>query len=270
MARFPQRPLAEVLPSAAGAGERACPHGACDGGGWIEDEATRTARPCACREQIVAQRRVRSLNQRIPRKFRNLGWERHPLPEIEATNPLVVRSVRSFCRRIDEHLDAGDGLWLWGRKGTGKTTLAYLVTQSAIEAGRSVAVYTGPALLNALRDTYRDDSPISTLALIERLSEVDLLHLEDLAVARPTEWVLEQLYTIVNNRYDEQRSIVFTSDAQGDGDDEDPNPMRLAEAVGQRTLSRLIEMCGDAKPMMGDDKRLHLGPIRDDVAAGAG
>lgn len=257
MARAPERPIAELRPGGSQPASRRCPYGVCDGSGWIENEEARTARPCECRELIVADRRVRSLNRRIPPKFRDLSWDRHPLNEIEQINPVVARQVKAYCRRIDDHLDAGRGLWLWGSKGTGKTTLAYYVTQQAMAANRSVAIYTGPGLLNAVRDTFRDDSPISTSELIDRVSRVDLLHLEDLAVARPTEWVLEQLYTIVNNRYDEQRAIVFTSDAQQDGD-KAPSPMRLAEAVGERTLSRLIEMCGDALGMLGEDKRLSV------------
>ena len=47
---------------------------------------------------------------------------------------------------------------------------------------------------------------------------MELLHIEDLRVVRPTEWVLEQLYLIVNARYEEQRSIVFTSDIDSDAD----------------------------------------------------
>lgn len=260
MARFPERQLSDVVPGHA---ERECAAGVCDGSGWIEDADTRTARPCPCRAQLLAKRRARTLSQRIPSKYEHVGWDRNPVPQIEAINPQVTRQVRAFCRRIDEHLDRGEGLWLWGNKGTGKTTLAYLVTKCAIEAGRSVAVYTAPALLNALRDTYREDSPVSTMQLIEQLSDVDLLHVEDLAVARPTEWVLEQLYTIVNNRYDERRSIVFTSDAQTADRDEDPSPMRLATAVGERTLSRLIEMCGYPKVMLGEDQRLLVGLHRD-------
>ena len=55
--------------------------------------------------------------------------------EPEAT----VRATRRFVDRIDEMVDAGRGLWFMGTNGNGKTTLAMLVTQAALKAGRSAA-----------------------------------------------------------------------------------------------------------------------------------
>ena len=49
---------------------------------------------------------------------------------------------------------------------------------------------------------------------MDSLVAVDLLHIEDLSVARPNEWVLEQLYTVINSRYQDERSIVFTADVR--------------------------------------------------------
>ena len=49
----------------------------------------------------------------------------------------VVGAVRRFVDRIDEHLDAGRGLWFMGPVGTGKTTLAMLVSKAALE-GRAL------------------------------------------------------------------------------------------------------------------------------------
>jgi DNA replication protein DnaC len=115
----------------------------------------------------------------------------------------------------------------------------------AMRRHRSVAVYTGPDLLTAIRSTY-DDSSYSKL--MESLVAVDLLHIEDLAVARPTEWVLEQLYTVINARYQDERAVVFTADVM--------QPSDLAAHIGERTGSRLVEMCGERIIVMhGDDQR---------------
>ena len=111
-----------------------------------------------------------------------------------------------------------------------------------------MAIYTGPQLLTAIRTTYDDSSPQSYTQLMDRLRRVDLLHVEDLAVARTTDWVLEQLYTVVNDRYQDERSILFTADVNQVHD--------LGQHVGERTYSRLMEMCGDPIPMFGDDRRV--------------
>jgi DNA replication protein DnaC len=227
----------------------ACPFGECDGSGFVIDEAADAAIPCRCRERRIASARARSLDHEIPRKFRDVALDRNPVRSILATMlPGQVAEYREFCTRIEDRLDRGKGIWFKGDRGTGKTTLAMLVSIHAIRARRSVGIYTAPKLLEAIRATYADDSPISLTALTDRLRAVDLLHVEDMAVPRTNEWVLEQLYTIVNDRYQDQRSVMFTADVEGIRD--------LGERIGERTMSRLIEICGDPIMMHGSDHRL--------------
>jgi DNA replication protein DnaC len=227
----------------------ACPFNECDGSGFVIDDATDTAVPCRCRERRIASARARNLAHEVPRKFRDVALERNPVQSILATLlPGQSSEYRDFCVKVEERLDQGKGIWFKGDRGTGKTTLAMLVSIHAIRARRSVGIYTAPKLLEAIRATYGDDSPISLSALTDRLRTVDLLHIEDMAVPRTNEWVLEQLYTVINDRYQDQRSVMFTADVEGIKD--------LGERIGERTMSRLIEICGDPIMMHGADYRL--------------
>jgi DNA replication protein DnaC len=228
-----------------------CPDGRCDGSGFLFDEAARRARPCSCRPGRIARRRAAALEGRIPRRFREVSFEREPLISIERANPHVVREVRQYVRTISDQLDDGRGLWFTGDVGTGKTTLAMLISKSALEADRTVAIYSLPRLLAQLRDTYQDDSPYSLNELIDRLSAVDLLHVDDVGAEQTSPWVLEQLYTIVNTRYEDGKAVLLTTNLVTiDGDD------ALREQIGDRTVSRINEICGDPKPMFGEDHRL--------------
>jgi DNA replication protein DnaC len=228
-----------------------CPDGRCDGSGFLYDEATRSARPCSCRPARIARKRAAALEGRIPRRYREVSFEREPLPSIERANPHVVREVRQYVRTIAEQLGAGRGLWFTGDVGTGKTTLAMLISKAAMEADRTVAIYSLPRLLAQLRDTYQEDARYSIGELIDRLSAVDLLHVDDVGAEQTSPWVLEQLYTIVNARYEDGRAILLTTNlVTHDGDD------ALRQQIGDRTVSRIYEICGDAKPMFGEDRRL--------------
>lgn len=241
---------------------RACPYDLCDGGGMVVDLEENTTYRCRCWPERVSRRRARRLSREIPAKFQNVGFDREPIPSIARTAPDAVRAVRRYCDRVDEMLDRGEGMWFLGSPGTGKSHLAYLISQQALAAGRSVAIYTGPRLLDEIRRTYGDDDSSSTLDLIDRLTTVELLHIEDLAVARPTEWVLEQLYNIINGRYENERSIVFTCDLTGDQGDESapPRPDALGRHITMRNFSRLVEMCGDPHVLMGTDNRREYRP----------
>ena len=61
--------------------------------------------------------------------------------------------------------------------------------------------------------------------------------------------MIEQLYALVNERYESQRSLVVTTNLdQGE----------LEEQIGARVVSRLVEMCGDPLPLFDDDRRLRV------------
>lgn len=223
-----------------------CRFGVCDGSGWIlgpED----VARPCECRARMVSQARLRGIDSVIPRKYRGVSFGRPPVTQID---DFVVRRVRSFCEDLEGNLDTGRGLWFFGSSGTGKTTLSMLISKTALEAGRSVAIYSLPKLLSRIRQTY--DAEIgeqSYTEFFERLATVDLLHLDDLGAEKQSEWVLEQLYALVNERYERQRSLIVTSNFEDD---------QLEEQLGPRIVSRLVEMCGDPVLLFDEDRRVQV------------
>jgi DNA replication protein DnaC len=216
----------------------------CDGSGFTYDLETNTAYDCRCRPQRVALAKARSLSAVIPRRYRDVSFERPPVTDIDVT---IVAATRRFSETIDDQLDAGRGLWFMGPVGTGKTTLAMLVSKSALRAGRSVAIYSLPRLLNEIRDNHRAER--SHVRLLDRLTSVDLLHIDDVGAERTTDWVLEELYSIVNARYEDQQSIVITTNIL--------DREALCAQITERTVSRLTEMC-DELPLLGDDHRMDL------------
>ena len=68
-----------------------------------------------------------------------------------------------------------------------------------------------PRLLAEIKRTFDRDASDTYLGFFRRLCTVDLLVLDDLGAEKQTEWVLEQLYSIVNERWQDQRSIVVTT-----------------------------------------------------------
>ncbi len=250
----------------------ACPLGLCDGSGFVVDEATNTASDCRCRAGRIARKRAASLEGRIPRRYRGASFDRPPV--LGMPEP-VVSAVRGYVRNLNARLEEGRGMWLAGDVGTGKTTLAMIVSSAALEAGHSVAIYSLPRLLNMIRDEVGAEG--SLLDLLDRLSSVGLLHIDDLGAQHTTPWRLEQLYSIVNARYQAGRPIVATTNlmpaelaeqmaqrtmttVSETGAGETLEERRVvsddaSEVVGKRIVSRLIEMCGDPVPLFGEDKR---------------
>jgi DNA replication protein DnaC len=230
----------------------ACPLGVCDGSGWIlgpED----VARPCECREQRLKRGRVRGVASAIPPRYRGVSFDRPPVSDMahSAETREAVKKVHSFIADLDANLKAGRGLWLFGDTGTGKTTLAMLVSKTATEMGHSVAIYSLPKLLARIRRTYDDEAGSDSYgAFFERLTSVDLLHIDDFGAEKRSDWVLEQLYSLVNERYEDERSIMLTTNLTVD---------KLEDQIGARTVSRLTETC-EQIPLFGTDRRLEKAP----------
>jgi DNA replication protein DnaC len=175
-----------------------------------------------------------------------VSFDRPPVTDL---SPAAVDTIRTYVGDLSENLRSGRGIWLMGDVGTGKTTLAMLVSRLALEAGHTVAIYSLPRLLSRIRRTYDAEAgEQSYLDFFERLTSVDLLHLDDLGAEKSSDWVLEQLYAIVNDRYETQRSIVVTTNLQ------EPE---LRQQIGERTVSRLAEICDQfVIPLYGADLRI--------------
>jgi DNA replication protein DnaC len=124
-----------------------------------------------------------------------------------------------------------------------------LVSKAALERKHTVAIYSLPKLLARIRQSY-DAGPDSDsyMELFRKLTTVDLLHIDDLGAEKRSDWVLEQLYALINERYENERAILVTTNL---------NEPELIEQIGRRTVSRLVEMCSDCMvPMHGEDHRL--------------
>lgn len=133
----------------------------------------------------------------------------------------------------------GENLILSGPVGTGKTGLLVGAMRAIWEDQGSVIAFVGvPAMLDQMRPG-NDDDPM------DRLRDALVLGLDDLGAEKPTDWVRERLYVLVNARYEAKRSTIVTTNC---------NLGELAATIGERTVSRLQEGATIVR-VAGEDRR---------------
>lgn len=133
-----------------------------------------------------------------------------------------------------------ENLVLTGPVGTGKTYAALAVVRPLVELGRTLAFWPVVRLLDALRPSHE------TLDVYPEAVSADLLVLDDLAAERATEWTAERLYSIVNDRWLDERPTIVTTNLA---------PPELVAAVGERLSSRLLGGATIAR-LSGHDRRM--------------
>lgn len=79
------------------------------------------------------------------------------------------------------------------------------------------------------------ESGLSERLIIKHYSKCTVLFLDDFGMVKPTDWALQTLYTIINNRYENLKKTVFTSNF---------SLSEVAKIYGDdRITSRIERMC---------------------------
>jgi len=194
---------------------------------------------CAVGQEERNQRSVRAdiearWDAAVPVRFRRYRLDGAP-------NVAAAKAVRGW-------LDLGGGgtqtvpnLFLHGPVGTGKTGLAVGAMRALIERGMVPKLWGVPTLLDRMRPGGDDDDPLA------RCVKVSVLVLDDLGVEKPSEWVRERLYVLLNGRYEAERPTIVTSNVDLVG---------LAAQIGERAVSRFAERVTVVKVFGTDLRRL--------------
>lgn len=136
-------------------------------------------------------------------------------------------------------------LYIHGPPGTGKTHAAVVALDGFMSTARKQGkFYVVSDLVRSLRiaiKSHKDDS------LINEVAWCPALVLDDIAVERPTGYVLEALHSIIDTRYrNMDKHLIITSNL---------SIGQLAERLDDRIASRISSMC-DTLEFAGRDRRL--------------
>lgn len=224
--------------------EAVCPQ--CLGTGW-EIVAGKGAQRCRCKTESRLDTLLASA--RIPRRYEDCELENY-----DCLNPSLTRAKRDAQKFITEYPLIDFGLLFIGPCGVGKTHLATAILKALIRKGIPCLFYDFRDLLKEIQNSYNPVSQTSELQVLAPIYEAEVLVLDELGASKPTSWVQETMTQIINNRYNEKKVTIFTSNFL---DKNSANEESLTERVGLRLRSRLYEMC-KVVMMEGDDFRKNI------------
>jgi DNA replication protein DnaC len=138
-------------------------------------------------------------------------------------------------------------LFITGEAGEGKTYLAGACCNLLLQKKIGVTFGNVISLLGRIKDTYKNDSGESEEQAIDKLTDVDLLILDDLGKEKVTQWTEQMLYYVINNRYENLKPMIITSNFS-------LTDLKKRYEVGPYIVSRLVEIC-DGLRMVGDNWR---------------
>lgn len=173
-----------------------------------------------------------------------------PLPDELA--PMADRIVAA----LKEGRAEGRGAYLCGTVGTGKTHIATEVGRRMVDARWGVLMTSSDEIITKAADTW--GGPGTEESVFARLSRCDLLIIDELGKEQGRDWSISRLFRVVNDRYENMRPVVVTTQYPRKRD----LIARLARSGEEETavaiVSRLTQICVSV-PTGGEDRRIRHG-----------
>ncbi len=212
--------------------------------------------PCICKcqkeERERQEQRMKEEEQLLyVRRLKAAGIQERHLQDWTFASAIDTPSVQMAKRYVEnwKKVKAENlGLLFWGDVGTGKSFLAACIANALLEKGVPVLMTNFSKILNQMGAMYSDER----YRYIASLNRFSLLIIDDLGIERNTEYALEQVYAVVDERYKAGFPLIITTNLTIS---QLRNPEDVAHA---RIYSRVLEMCTPVH-VPGLDRRTAIG-----------
>ncbi len=196
---------------------------------------------CKCEDERIKEeqrkakeaeelKRIKALQERGIADPQYLQWR---IENDDRKNKRISDAIVRYTEKWDEMKAKNMGILFYGTVGTGKTFFAACIANRLIEQGIPVLMTNIPALITAIAKDFEKDKA----AILNRISQIPLLILDDLGVERDTSFGYEKIQEIIDTRYRSGKPLIVTTNL---------SPKELKEPQDlryKRVYDRVLEMC---------------------------
>jgi DNA replication protein DnaC len=236
----------------------------CEGTGWkpVETDGVRRMVRCDCQEaEQIWQLLARA---RIPKRYEECAFENFDIRKDRVTGlkNASLERAKVWAERFVNDYPTDYGLLFIGPTGVGKTHLAVAILRELImQKSAECLFYDFRDLLKEIQDSYNPVSQSSEWRILQPVQDVEVLLLDELSGANPSDWVKETLSHLINSRYNQKKvTLITTTLPFGDSSETSgragkraevrapsgeavPSVDRSLSQLGVTLRSRLYEMC---------------------------
>ncbi len=210
---------------------------------WFDGKPKKVPVMCKCRaeeekmkkEQMQKEEEVRSIQRAkissmMDDTFRTACFANY---QIRNGNERHLKVAKKYCIEFSKMYERNQGLLFWGTVGTGKSYTAACIANYLLEANTSVVMTSFVRILQEMQGFDREREETFT----NKLNSVKLLIIDDLGAERSTDYALEKVYGIIDNRYRAKKPLILTTNLTLQ-QMQDATDIRYA-----RIYDRIFEMC---------------------------
>ena len=210
---------------------------------WFDGKPKKVPVMCKCRaeeerlkkEQMQMEEEMRSIQRAkvssmMDDTFRTACFANY---QIRNGNERHLKVAKKYCIEFSKMYERNQGLLFWGTVGTGKSYTAACIANYLLEANTSVVMTSFVRILQEMQGFDREREETFT----NKLNSVKLLIIDDLGAERSTDYALEKVYGIIDNRYRAKKPLILTTNL---------TLRQMQEATDiryARIYDRIFEMC---------------------------
>lgn len=195
---------------------------------------------CDCKKKELDEFENRERQQEYERRrkvcFAETNMSTWTFENDDRKNAKISDAMMRYTDNFSEFRRNGKGLLLHGTVGTGKTYYAACIANKLIDKGYRIMMTNFARLTNQIQGTFDGKQE-----LIDSLNRYELLIIDDLGAERKSEFMLEQVFNIVDSRYRSGLPMIITTNLTTD---ELKKPQDVSYS---RIYDRILERCHPIK-----------------------